>query len=147
MVSSKDICIEDQRIKVVKQWPKPQLVQDIQVFFGFANFYQQLIQGFNRIAAPLTSMLKTPKSIESKIQPGEGGVGNGDNSRAGHDKSEIDGSGIDNVEVDGNEVEFDKIGKKVQKSSKSKNSSKIKKTEWSSDFLTPGAKLAFTKLR
>ena len=48
---------------------------------------------------------------------------------------------MDDVEVDGGEVEVDEIGKKVQKSSKSK------KTVRFSDFLTPRAKLAFTKLR
>ena len=30
----------------------------MQVFISFANFYQQFIQGFSRIAALLTSMLK-----------------------------------------------------------------------------------------
>ena len=28
-------------------------------FLGFANFYQQFIQRFSRLAAPLNSMLKT----------------------------------------------------------------------------------------
>ena len=34
------------------------LVKDIQVFIGFANFYWRFIQGFSKIAAPLTLMLK-----------------------------------------------------------------------------------------
>ena len=37
------IKIEDKQIKAVKNWPKPKLVQDIQVFIGFANFYQHFI--------------------------------------------------------------------------------------------------------
>ena len=39
-------------------------VRDIQVFIGFANFYQHFIQSFSKIAALLTSMLKTTKSSE-----------------------------------------------------------------------------------
>ena len=39
LVSSKGICIEDERIEAIKQWPEPQSVRDIQVFLGFANFY------------------------------------------------------------------------------------------------------------
>ena len=35
MMSSKGICMEDERIKVIKNWSKPKLVQDIQVFIGF----------------------------------------------------------------------------------------------------------------
>ena len=53
---------------------------------------------------------------------------------------------MDNIEVDSGKVEVDKVGRKGRKTSKSKNLSKSKKTV-GSDFLTPGAKLVFTKLR
>ena len=43
VVSSKRIRMEVKRIKVVKDWPEPKLVCDIQVFLGFANFYRQFI--------------------------------------------------------------------------------------------------------
>ena len=42
----------------MKNWLKATSIKDIQVFIGFANFYQRYIQGFNRIAALLTSLLK-----------------------------------------------------------------------------------------
>ena len=61
-MSAQEIKMEDKQIEAVKNWPEPKLVQDIQVFIGFANFYQRFIQGFSKIAAPLTSMLKTTKS-------------------------------------------------------------------------------------
>ena len=31
--------IEDEQIEMVKNWPEPMLVRDIQVFIGFANLY------------------------------------------------------------------------------------------------------------
>ena len=34
-----DIRMEEERINVVKKWPAPKSIQDIQVFIGFANFY------------------------------------------------------------------------------------------------------------
>ena len=75
VVSSKAIGMKAKKIEIVKEWPKPKLVRDIQVFLGFANFYRQFIQGFNRIAAPLTLMLKTAalpkKSISEEIGNGE----------------------------------------------------------------------------
>ena len=43
VVSSKGISMEAERIEVVKEWPEPKSVQDIQVFLGFANFYWQFI--------------------------------------------------------------------------------------------------------
>ena len=59
VMSSKSISMEAKKIEVVKEWLEPKSVRNIQVFLGFANFYQQFIQGFNKIAALLTSILKT----------------------------------------------------------------------------------------
>ena len=113
------------------------------MFLGFANFYCRFIQGFSRIVAPLTLILKTSGSTEFKIRPGEGEVGVGGSSKAGRDGGR---NRINDDEIDGNKVEDNKVGKKVQKLFKSKNLSKSKKTV-GSDFLTLRAKLAFTKLR
>ena len=92
-------------------------------------------------------MLKTSGSTEPSTRPGEGVVGVGGDSRARRDVIKLDRSEFDSGEVDGGEVEVDEVGKKVQKTTKSKNSSKSKKTIGLLDFLTPGAKLAFTELR
>ena len=86
-------------------------------------------------------MLKTSGSTESLTQSGKGGVKVGGDSRARRNRNELD-----RWKVNSDEVENDEIEKKVQKLSKSKNLSKSKKTV-GSDFLTPKAKLAFTKLR
>ena len=51
--------MEEKRINIVKAWPKQKSVLDIQMFIGFANSYRHFIQGFSKIAAPLTLMLKT----------------------------------------------------------------------------------------
>ncbi len=59
VVSAQGIRMEEERIEAVRDWPEPQSVRDIQVFLGFANFYRRFIKNFNRIAAPLTSMLRT----------------------------------------------------------------------------------------
>ena len=79
-------------------------------------------------------MLKTAK-------PRKGGDGIGGDSKAGRSGSEMD-----DVEVDGGEIDVDEVGKKAQKTSKSKNLFKSQKTI-RSDFLTLGAKLAFAELR
>ena len=71
IVLLKEIIMEVKKIEVVKNWPKPKLVPNIQVFLSFANFYWQFIQGFCKIPAPLTSKLKTTgfseKPASSKI--------------------------------------------------------------------------------
>ena len=80
-------------------------------------------------------------------QPKKSRVEVGNDSRAGHDKNKLNKSGIDSIEIDGGEVGNVEVEKKVQKTSKSKNLFKFKKSVESSDFFTPRAKLAFTKLR
>ena len=97
-------------------------------------------------------MLKTSGNTESLTRLGEGVVGVAGDSRARCnisklDRSELNGDEVDGNKVDGGEIEVDEVGKKVQKTSKSKNLSKSKKAVGSSDFLTLRAKLAFTKLR
>ena len=39
VVLSKRISMEAEKIEVVKNWPEPKSVRDIQVFLGFTNFY------------------------------------------------------------------------------------------------------------
>ena len=85
--------------------------------------------------------MKTSESTESKTWPSEGGVGIG-GSRARRGGSKLDESKRCDDEVDGGEVEDDEVGEKVHERSKSKNLSKS-----TLDFLIPGAKLAFTKLK
>ena len=56
---AQEVKIKDEEIEAIKNWPKPMLIRDIQIFIGFANFYQRLIQDFSKIVALLTLMLKT----------------------------------------------------------------------------------------
>ena len=131
--------MEDKRIKAVKQCPKSHSIRDIQVFLRFANFYRRFIQGFSQIAAPLTSILKTSGNNEGVVRVG------GD-SRGRRSGNKLDGSEIDHGEVGCGQVD-DEVGNKCQKTFKFKKSFKSKKTVRSLDFLTPGARLAFTKLK
>ena len=87
------------------------------------------------------------KTLNTKsAEPRKSVVRVDDNSRAECDKSKVNGDEVDDIEIDGSEVGDDEVEKKVQKTSKAKNLSKSKKTV-GSDFLTPGARLTFTKLR
>ena len=126
IVSAKGVRMEEERIEAVKNWPEPKSVRDIQVFIGFANFYQRFIRGFSRIAAPLTSMLKTsvsqPDTIADRLDKGgtAGGADAGPNKKLAKSKS--------------------------GKSSKSRNPSNSRATE-EPKFLTSEARKAFNHLK
>ena len=150
VVSSKGISIEAEKIKVVRQWPEPKSIKDIQVFLGFANFYWQFIQDFSKIAAPLTSMLKRIRSPDlSGLEVGNDngevvkfGVGSGGEKLA--KKSAKSSKGL----------KLSKLGNskgknlaKSKKPSKSGNSPNFDAKEVGLSFLTPKARAAFNRLR
>ena len=146
VVSSKGISMEAERIEVVRKWPEPKSVRDIQVFLGFANFYWQFIQGFSKIAASLTSMLKTTGSLD---MPGPK-IGNGDGEVIGFG---VGDSGGDELAKKSGKSKGHKMSKsrKSAKSgknlSKSENSPNFGATEAGPSFLTPEARSAFNRLR
>ena len=80
--------MEEERIDAVKNGLEPKSIRNIQVFLGFANFYHRFIQGFSKIAAPLTSMLRinptstTQKSMNLVDKFGEGECGENEARRA-----------------------------------------------------------------
>ena len=64
VVSFKKINRESEQIEVIRKWPELKLVRDIQVFLSFANFYQQFIQDFSKIAVSLILILKITTSSD-----------------------------------------------------------------------------------
>ena len=126
VVSSQGIRMKDERIEVVRNWPEPKSVRDIQVFIGFANFYRRFIRGFSKIAAPLTSMLKTTGSSDSA-------------PRLGADDDEVVGGG--------GKAEDQNLSKsKKLKNVKSGVQTRLGATG-EPTFLTPDAREAFNQLR
>src|SRR5579859_5624786 len=42
----------------VTSWPVPKSVHDVRVFLSLANFYRRFILNFNKLAGPMTALLK-----------------------------------------------------------------------------------------
>ena len=141
-MSLRGIRIEDERIRAVEQWPEPKSVRDIQVFLGFANFYRRFIQGFSRIAAPLTSMLKTTENIGSaaNLKETKGGVGG--NSVVG---DVVGGGEATNPTKRKNPVKTTKS--KILVKFKNHDFPKSRPEEARTGIFTPEARLALTQLR
>lgn len=53
------IKIKEEKIEVVKTWPQPKVIRDIQIFLSFTNFYWQFIKSFNNLVTSLILILKT----------------------------------------------------------------------------------------
>ena len=46
------------KVQVIRDWPEPRKVKDIQSFLGFANFYRRFIYNFSDITVPLTRLTR-----------------------------------------------------------------------------------------
>ena len=177
MVLSKKISMEVEKIEVVKDWPEPKSVRNIQVFLGFANFYGQFIKGFSKIAALLILMLEMTGSPDEPAFSRNNG--NKSASHRNNNSRPVSGKNNGNGEVDEfddgeNDVKHAKKSGKTSKSrklsksgklkgektfksqnlaksrkklSKSGNSTNSDATKDGSKFLTPNARTAFNCLR
>ena len=124
VVLSKGISMETKKIKVIKDWPEPKLVRNIQVFLGFANFYRQFIQSFSKIAALFTSILKTtgsPNKPASSRNDGSRSASSKNNDSKSASRTNDGDDKVDGFGIDGNGVEHAKKSGKLSKSKKSKS--------------------------
>ena len=50
--------MDPEKIKVLRGWPSPTTVHEVPQFIRLCGFYQQFVEGFKAVAAPLTAMFK-----------------------------------------------------------------------------------------
>ena len=57
--------MDNNKVKVIQDWPKLQKVKDMQSFLGFANFYRRFIHNYSDLTVPLTWLTRkgTPWSF------------------------------------------------------------------------------------
>ena len=58
MISGEGISVDLGNIEVILSWPAPQNTKDICIFIGLASYYRRFVEGFSRIAAPITTLQK-----------------------------------------------------------------------------------------
>jgi hypothetical protein len=49
------------KVKAIEDWEEPQTVHDVRVFLGLANYYHKFVEGYSKIVALLTDLLKRRK--------------------------------------------------------------------------------------
>lgn len=54
---AKELLMEVNKVNVVREWPTPKTVKELQRFFGVTNFYRRFIHNFSLIGAALASVL------------------------------------------------------------------------------------------
>ena len=56
VISSEGIVVDLEKIKAIMEWPMPKDVADIRSFMGITRYYRRFIEGFSKIAYPITSL-------------------------------------------------------------------------------------------
>ncbi|GKG15714.1 hypothetical protein Tco_0358037, partial [Tanacetum coccineum] len=61
--------VDPAKIKAVKNWASPTTPTEVRQFLGLTGYYRRFIQGFSKIANPLTKLTqKNKKYIRGKDQ-------------------------------------------------------------------------------
>ncbi|XP_076909664.1 uncharacterized protein LOC143567019 [Bidens hawaiensis] len=61
VVNTKGIHVDPAKVESIKDWPTPRTPNEIRQFLGLAGYYRRFIEGFSKIAQPLTAL--TQKGI------------------------------------------------------------------------------------
>ncbi|GJZ21304.1 putative reverse transcriptase domain-containing protein [Tanacetum coccineum] len=62
VIDSKGIHVDPAKIESIKDWVSPKSPTEIRQFLGLAGYYQRFIEGFSKIAKPMTKL--TQKKVE-----------------------------------------------------------------------------------
>ena len=56
IVSKQGIEVDLKKVEVIKKWPKPKTVTDVQSFLGFTNYYRKFMFQYTHIVKPLNEL-------------------------------------------------------------------------------------------
>ncbi|KAF4556639.1 Transposon Tf2-5 polyprotein-like protein 2 [Elsinoe fawcettii] len=58
VVSTEGIGPDPKKIESVNDWPEPTTVKEVQALLGFFNYYRKFVEGFSKVAAPISNLTK-----------------------------------------------------------------------------------------
>ena len=58
IISAEGIAPDPDKVAAIVQFPTPKNVKELRRFLGMASFYRKFVEGFARVAGPLTRLLK-----------------------------------------------------------------------------------------
>ena len=63
-MSAQGVAVVPDKIQSILDWKSPKSVKDVRSFIGLAGYYRRFIEGFSKIAKPMTDLLKKPDLLK-----------------------------------------------------------------------------------
>jgi hypothetical protein len=64
IISKEGISVDAAKVTAIVGWNIPSTVLEVRSFLGLAGYYRRFIEGFSKIAKPMTSLLEKGKEFE-----------------------------------------------------------------------------------
>nr|GFC70245.1 putative reverse transcriptase domain-containing protein [Tanacetum cinerariifolium] len=58
IVSAEGITMDPAKVEAITKWPRPTSVTEVCSFLGLAGYYRRFVEGFSRLALPLTKLMR-----------------------------------------------------------------------------------------
>ena len=58
VISTEGVSVDPQKMEAMANWKPPKNVLEVKIFLGLAGYYRKFVEGFSRIAAPLTKLTR-----------------------------------------------------------------------------------------
>ena len=63
ILTAEGVAVDPEKVEAVSNWQQPTNVSEIRSFLGLASYYQRFIEGFSKIARPMTELLRKDKKF------------------------------------------------------------------------------------
>ena len=57
-ISAKRVSVDEEKIKAIREWPKPKTLTELRGSSGLCSYYRQFVKNFFKLATPLTNLTK-----------------------------------------------------------------------------------------
>ena len=63
MILAEGVSVDPQKIEAIVNWKPPTNMTEIQSFLGLVGYYRKFVEGFSKLAAPLTKLTRKEKKV------------------------------------------------------------------------------------
>ena len=57
VLTAEGVEVDPKKVKAISEWKQPTSASEIRSFLGLAGYYRRFIEGFSKIARPMTELL------------------------------------------------------------------------------------------